>query len=134
MSDCIFCKIIKGEIPCYKIAENKNAIAFLDVTPYSNGHTLIIPKKHYPNLSSTPEKILNDVMKLTKVVVKKLTKSLKPSGFNYVSNENEIAGQCVFHFHLHVIPKYSKNEGFGSKFLGGEKKEVKEIFEILWKK
>ncbi len=113
MKNCVFCKIINNELPSYKLCENKHAIAILDVSPISDGHTLIISKKHYQNFSSCPDEVLSSMSLLSKQVANKLfNSSLKPWGMNYLSNENAIAGQVINHFHIHVIPKYSKNEGF----------------------
>lgn len=112
-NDCIFCKIINKEIPCNLIAENPYAMAFLDIAPSSDGHTLVIPKKHYIDLMSCDQMYLNEVISLAKEVALKIDhSSLKPWGFNYLSNQGAIAGQVVNHFHLHVIPKYAKEEGF----------------------
>lgn len=100
-------------LPSYKLCENEHAIAILDVNPISDGHTLIISKKHYQNFSSCPDEVLSSMSLLSKQVANKLFNSpLKPWGMNYLSNENAIAGQVINHFHIHVIPKYSKNEGF----------------------
>jgi histidine triad (HIT) family protein len=79
IEECIFCQIVKGKVPCKRIAENKNAIAFLDVAPAADGHTLVIPKEHYQDLRSCPENVLNDVIALTKEVANILNNSiLKP--------------------------------------------------------
>ena len=113
MNNCIFCKIVNNEIEAKKVAENKFAVAFLDAFPISAGHCLIVPKKHYDNLSECPKKILNKVSLLVGEVVNKLKKSnLDIKGFNYLSNEQKIAGQEIMHFHVHIIPKYSKKSGF----------------------
>lgn len=113
MKGCIFCKIINNELASYKLCENEHAIAILDASPISDGHTLIISKKHYQNFSSCPDEVLLSMSLLAKKVANKLFNSpLKPWGMNYLSNENAIAGQVINHFHIHVIPKYSKNEGF----------------------
>lgn len=110
---CVFCDIVKGKLPCKKVAENKNALAFLDITPLANGHTVIISKKHYPDWQSTPTEVLKDMVDLSKEVADKISKSkYKPWGFNYLSNQGDIAGQAIFHVHLHVIPKYYKSQGF----------------------
>jgi len=130
---CLFCEIVNKKIPCFKVCENKNAIAFLDVSPVSNGHTLVIPKKHYENFTDTPDDVMKDVMSLAKEVCKILDKALKPSGYNFLSNQNKIAGQCVFHFHLHVVPKYKSEEGFEVKFVNPTKTPVKEIYDKIWK-
>ncbi|MDE6289385.1 MAG: HIT family protein [Ureaplasma sp.] len=112
--NCIFCKIVKKEIPAKIIAESEKAIAFLDISPASVGHTLVIPKKHFIDLAHTSSDYLNSVINLTKFVATILeeTKSLEVWGINYLSNQGSIAGQVVNHFHMHVIPKYSANEGF----------------------
>lgn len=110
---CVFCDIVAGKIPCKKVAENQNALAFLDISPLANGHIVIISKKHYANWQDTPIDVLKDMVELSKIVANKLEKSkYKPWGFNYLSNQGEIAGQAVFHVHLHVIPKYAKDKGF----------------------
>ncbi|MDR0739924.1 MAG: HIT family protein [Mycoplasmataceae bacterium] len=132
--ECIFCKIVNKEIPAKIIAENKGAIAFLDVNPVSDGHTIIIPKKHFMNLSQCSDEYLADVINLTKIVSKNIQDSfLKPWGINYLSNEGNIAGQEIMHFHIHVIPKYGKDEGFkigiGNKYLGNIDKIYNELKE-----
>jgi len=129
--DCIFCKIVDKKIPCYKVGENKNALAFLDVSPISNGHTIVIPKKHFENFTATPDNVLKDVMSLAKKVCKILDKKLKPSGYNFLSNQNKIAGQCVFHFHLHVIPKYTEGEGYELKCNKPTTTPVKDIYDKI---
>ncbi|WP_027124158.1 HIT family protein [Mycoplasmoides pirum] len=116
LENCVFCKIINKEIEAKILDENEFAIAFLDVNPTANGHTIVIPKQHFKDLSSTNEIFLNGVFNLVKSVSKKLKNSkLDPWGINYLSNEGNIAGQEVFHFHVHVIPKYAAGEGFGFK-------------------
>lgn len=115
MNNCLFCKIKTNDLPIKKIAENKNAIAFLDAFPISYGHCLVIPKNHYSNLSECDPHVLHDVIQLTRDVANKLENAnLGIKGFNYLSNQNEIAGQVVMHFHVHIIPKY--NEETGIKF------------------
>ncbi len=113
MKDCVFCGIVAKEVPARIIGENKNALAFLDVNPISDGHTVIISKKHYRNLAETPDDVLTDMISLCKTIANKIDNSkLKPWGFNYLSNQGKIAGQAVMHIHMHVIPKYGKDEGF----------------------
>ncbi|MDR0341463.1 MAG: HIT domain-containing protein [Mycoplasmataceae bacterium] len=113
MDECIFCLIAEKKIKSYTVLENNLAYAFLDINPISKGHTIIIPKKHFSSFSKTDDEYLFAVIDLSKKVASLLqTKFSDIKGFNYLSNENEIAGQSVFHFHMHVIPKYEKNEGF----------------------
>lgn len=117
MSDCIFCKIKTNEIHINKIAENKNAIAFLDAYPISPGHCLVVPKEHCNNLMECDYETLHDVIDLTKIVAEKLQNlDVGIKGFNYLSNQNSIAGQVVMHFHLHIIPKYDSKYGFKFSF------------------
>jgi len=104
--DCIFCKIINGEIPAYKIYEDDDLLAFLDINPVSVGHTLIIPKNHTLDFETISETELNKVMNCAKKISKLLVDKLAADGYSLAQN-NGIA-QEVKHFHLHVIPKYRK--------------------------
>jgi len=104
--NCIFCKIINGDLPCYRIYEDDDILVFLDVNPVSPGHSLIIPKKHTLDLMEIDNDILNKIMNKAKDIAKILVNKLDADGFTLVQN-NGIA-QEVKHFHLHVIPKYSK--------------------------
>ncbi|WP_245600637.1 HIT family protein [Ureaplasma canigenitalium] len=111
--DCLFCKIVKKQIPAKIIDENEHAIAFLDINPASNGHTLVIPKKHYRNVGLTDITYLNGMMRLVKNVTTYLEETfIDITGFNYLSNTNAQAGQIIFHTHIHIIPKYNKDVGF----------------------
>ena len=105
--DCIFCKIIKKEIPSYILYEDDKIISFLDVNPYTPGHCLIVPKEHTLDIYSIPEDTLNHIMKVSKDIARKVTTSLNADGFTLVQNNGFV--QEVKHFHLHIIPKYSKN-------------------------
>lgn len=132
---CIFCDIVNKKIPANIIDENKNAIAFLDINPISDGHTVIISKNHYENLRVCPDEVLSDMICLAKKVAIKISDSkLQPWGFNYLCNDQKIAGQEIMHAHIHVIPKYGKNEGFilhtGTKYVD----DVTKIYTVLTKK
>ena len=105
--DCIFCKIVKGEIPSYKIYEDDMVMAFLDINPYSPGHTLIIPKKHTLDINSISLEEATHIFIKAKEIANLLTKKLKCDGFTLIQNNGFV--QEVKHFHLHVIPKYKKN-------------------------
>ena len=105
MDSCVFCKIIKGELKSQKVYEDEDVIAFLDINPIHKGHTLVVSKKHYDNIYEIPDE---DLKKLI-VVVKKVAIALKKmgaDGVNIVQNNDEAAGQRVFHIHFHVIPRY----------------------------
>jgi len=111
---CLFCEIVKKEIKAYFVEENEGAVAILDAFPASDGHTLIITKKHFANIAEVDEKSWEYLLPLMKKIINKLKNNLPipPQGFNIISNINEIAAQSVFHLHIHIIPKYEKNEGF----------------------
>ena len=104
--NCIFCKIINGDIPSRKLYEDDNFIVILDVGPASRGHALILPKEHYANIYEMPEDLCAEAMKLAKKMAAKMTEALHADGFNILQNNGEAAGQTVFHFHMHLIPRY----------------------------
>lgn len=106
--ECIFCKIIQGEIPSYTIYEDEIVKAFLDISPISNGHTLIIPKKHFENLYDTDLETLKHIEMVSIKLGKKLKESLNCVGITRLQN-NEY-GQEVKHYHMHLIPRYEKHE------------------------
>lgn len=104
--NCIFCKIANGEIPTNTIYEDTMFRVILDAAPASKGHALILPKEHYADLYEIDETVAGEAMKLAKKVAAHVTEVLKCDGFNLVQNNGEVAGQTVFHFHLHLIPRY----------------------------
>ena len=116
MSDCIFCKIAAGEIPSRKIYEDKDLIAIMDLSPTSKGHSLIIPKEHYTNIYDIDEEIAGKVMKTAKKLATKMTVALNCDGFNLLQNNGETAGQTMFHFHMHLIPRYKDADNNMLKF------------------
>jgi len=104
--DCLFCKIIKGKIPCAKVYEDKDFLAFLDINPIAKGHTLIIPKKHFINLLDTDDKYLKKMLPVIKKIMLSHKERLNCNGFN-ILNANEKAGQqSVFHLHIHIVPRF----------------------------
>lgn len=105
-SNCIFCKLASGEIPTNTIYEDEMFRVILDAAPASKGHALILPKEHYANLYEIDTEVAGEAMKLAKKLVIQMTDVLKCDGFNLVQNNGEVAGQTVFHFHLHLIPRY----------------------------
>ena len=118
--ECLFCKIIQKEIKVAIIAENEGAVAILDINPVSDGHTLLITKKHFNNIAEVDEKSWEYLLPLMKKIINKLKNTklpVPPQGFNIISNMNEdmekkVAYQSISHLHIHIIPKYEKNEGF----------------------
>lgn len=130
--DCIFCKIANGEIPSNTIYEDEKFRVILDLGPATKGHALILPKEHFANLYELPEEWAGDVMILAKRMAMKMTEKLNCDGFNLVQNNGECAGQTVFHFHYHLIPRY-KNDGQSIlwKPTSPSAEELKEIHGIL---
>ena len=106
-NNCIFCKIANGEIPSKTIEENDMFRVVLDVGPATRGHALILPKEHYKNLYELPEETAAEAFKLAKKVALKMKEKLNCDGVNIVQNNEEAAGQTVFHFHMHVIPRFT---------------------------
>ena len=112
--NCIFCKIANGEIPSATLYEDEDFRVILDASPATKGHALIIPKEHYANLYELDDELVPKVFMLAKKMIKKLTPILGCEGYNIVQNNGEVAGQTVFHFHMHLIPRYKKDKaGFG---------------------
>ncbi|MFI3328930.1 MAG: HIT family protein [bacterium] len=107
---CIFCKIINNEIPSYKIYEDNNVLAILDISQITYGHTLVIPKKHYENIFDIEEVDLLNIMKVVNNLSKQYKDKLNIEGINIFNNSGEIAGQEVNHFHFHIVPRYAKEE------------------------
>ncbi len=110
MSDCIFCKISNGEIPSNTIYEDDNYRVILDLSPATKGHALILPKQHFANIYEMPEEKVSEAFALAARMAASMTEKLGADGFNIVQNNNEVAGQTVFHFHIHLIPRY-KGDG-----------------------
>lgn len=106
MNDCIFCKIAKGEIPSKTIYEDEMFRVILDLGPATKGHALILPKEHFANLYELPDNYAEALMKVARKVGLLMKDKLSCDGLNLVQNNGEIAGQTVFHFHMHMIPRY----------------------------
>ena len=130
--NCIFCKIINGEIPSHVLYEDEQFKVILDVAPAAKGHALIIPRRHYANLYELPEDMAADAMRLARRMMTTMTQKLGCDGFNIVQNNGEVAGQTVFHFHMHLIPRYH-NDGEILKYIAGEpdREELEQIRRII---
>ena len=105
--NCIFCKIVNGDIPSKMLYEDGEFKVILDLGPATKGHALILPKNHYRTLYELPDDMASKVMLLAKKMASQMTDKLECDGFNLVQNNGEAAGQTVFHFHLHLIPRYN---------------------------
>jgi len=107
--DCIFCEIASKDSEAEIVFENEKFIAFLDINPINYGHTLIIPKAHYDNFLTMPPIELTEMTKLAQYLAGSIKRALKSDGFNIISNNGLSAGQSVFHFHYHIIPRYDND-------------------------
>lgn len=128
MESCIFCKIIKGEVPSTKVYEDNDVVAFLDIKPVNPGHTLVIPKKHYESIHDMPDELVGKVAIAAKKIADAILK-IGAKGINIGMNNGTHAGQIVFHAHVHVIPRYGRDTfslWVGKEYDGNEREEVAE--------
>ena len=109
-SECIFCKIIRGEIPSYKVYEDEHVVAFLDINPLNPGHTLVVPKKHVENILDADPETIARLFTAVQKVAKLLIEKLGAKGVNILHNAGREANQEIMHFHVHVIPRYAKDD------------------------
>ena len=126
--NCIFCKIVKGEIPSHKIYEDEVVLAFLDIDPVNLGHSLVVPKEHFVNIYEIPEETLAHMMKAVKKLSYAIKSGVEADGINVTMNNDKAAGQVVFHSHIHIIARL-ENDGFSlwrgkTPYQKGEKEEV----------
>lgn len=128
--DCIFCKIANGEIPCKKIYEDELVMAFLDLSPHTNGHTLIIPKKHHTNILDMDNNLLAHIQETAKKLFELYKEKLYAAGITLVQN-NEY-GQEIKHYHLHLIPRYKK-DGISVSHTKNGIKDLNEVYEMITK-
>lgn len=111
MDDCIFCKIIKGEVPAHKVYEDDHVIAFLDIMPRSKGHTMVIPKTHAPTILDLPDGDVGPMLLAVKKVTGMINAALEPDGFTMGVNQGDISGQTVKHLHFHIMPRWHGDGG-----------------------
>jgi len=136
MPDCIFCKIVKGEIPCAKILEDDRVLSFVDINPINPGHALVIPKRHYPTLFDMDEEDLQACIVAARKVGRAVHRSTAAEGLNLVQNNYRAAGQLIDHAHFHLIPRY-EGDGFLTSWPGkpygpgGLDAHLKKILEAL---
>jgi histidine triad (HIT) family protein len=129
MADCVFCKIVAGEIPSAKVYEDEHTLAFLDIAPTVPGHTLVIPKKHCVNIFDADEETLAQVMATVKKIAPAVRDAVGARGMHINSNHEAAAGQLVFHLHFHLIPRHNRGEfEFWSqkKYAPGEQEQIAE--------
>lgn len=111
MENCIFCKIVKGEIPSFKVYEDEHSLAFLDIHPKNQGQTLVIPKEHSENIYALSDEIMARLSLVVKKVAVAVKNGLNADGINILMNNEETAGQIIFHTHIHVVPRF-RNDNF----------------------
>jgi histidine triad (HIT) family protein len=114
VSDCIFCKIINGEIPSAKVFENEHVLAFLDISQVTKGHTLVIPKLHNENIFDLEPESARNLFEAVPKIANAIKDEFNPLGMNILQNSGKHAGQEVFHLHLHLLPRYGNGDGFGA--------------------
>ncbi len=116
MSECIFCQIVSGQIPSSKVYEDEEVLAFLDITQVTTGHTLVIPKKHYRNMLEMDAEAASSLFARVPKIAKQLQEKLGASGVNIINNNEEAAGQTVFHTHVHLLPRFDESDGLKLTF------------------
>ena len=120
MSDCIFCKIIAEEIPAAKVYEDEQVLAFLDISQVTPGHTLVVPKEHHRNLLEMDAASASQLFAKIPVIAQKVMKATQADGMNIIANCEEVAGQTVFHTHVHLIPRYGAEDDLKIDFIAHE--------------
>jgi len=105
--DCIFCRIVGGELPSYRVYEDEEVLSILDIRPVNRGHALVIPKEHFQDVHDLPDHLLGKIAIAAKRVAAAQERALGPAGISVAQNNGAAAGQVIFHYHMHVIPKDS---------------------------
>ena len=108
--DCIFCKIIAGEIPCFKLYEDDASLAFMDINPANEGHALVIPKEHAADLHAVSNEAIAATVVTAKKIAGALQRTINPDGLNLLQANGPAAAQSVLHFHMHVLPRFDNDE------------------------
>lgn len=108
--DCIFCKIIAAEIPCFRLYEDEDTLAFMDINPASEGHALVIPKEHFPDVHEVSDAAISSTVVTAKKIASAINKTLNPDGMNLLQCNGPAAAQSVLHFHMHVLPRRDGDE------------------------
>jgi histidine triad (HIT) family protein len=130
MTDCLFCKIARGEIPSQKVYEDDTVFAFLDINPVSPGHTLVIPKEHAQMLLDASDESLERVIKAAKYIAAGILQATGATGFNLVANNHPSAGQLIEHLHFHIIPR-TKDDGI--ELIHGKSAQKEELEKVAQK-
>jgi len=130
--DCLFCKIVAGEIPAQKVDEDEHTIAFMDISPWTRGHALVIPREHSPNLYEIPDEQLARTAAAAKRLAQRMKERLGCDGINLINSCEPAAWQTVFHFHIHVIPRYDDDPlQLPTRPHEGDEEEIAKVAEEL---
>ncbi len=130
---CVFCEIVKGNIPSYKLYEDEDVLAILDIAQVTKGHTLVLPKKHFDSLLDADTEVLQKMIPVIQNLAKQIREKTGCAGINVLNNNGEAAGQSVSHLHFHIIPRYDENDAIVAEFKesGIDVKESAKLLGIL---
>lgn len=128
---CLFCDIIDHKIPCHKLYESEKVIAFLDISQVTKGHTLVLPKKHVKNLLECDNETLHEVFDVVSKLGSKIMLETGAKGMNFLSNLNEVAGQSISHFHVHIIPRFHQDDACEIVFHKSDEQDFSELVRLL---
>ncbi|WP_144463525.1 HIT family protein [Siminovitchia fortis] len=131
MSNCIFCKIVNGELPSAKVFENEDILAFLDISQITKGHTLVIPKVHKEDIFEMDEETAAKLFSAVPKIAQAIKGEFGAKGMNLLNNNGSFAGQEVFHYHMHLIPRYDENDGFSKRFVSHQSEYSSEDLQKL---
>jgi histidine triad (HIT) family protein len=130
--DCLFCKIVAGDVPAQRVDEDEHTIAFMDINPWTRGHALVIPREHTPNLYEIPEDELARTTAAAKRLARRMKERLGCDGINLINSCEPAAWQTVFHFHIHVIPRYDDDPlRLPTRPQEGDPEEIEKVAEEL---
>lgn len=133
--ECIFCKIVAGEIPSFKLCEDEATLAFMDINPLNDGHALVICKDHHPNIYETPAETLAEVVATVRRVARAIDAALAPAGLNVMQANGPAAGQSVYHFHMHVLPRREDDDAkINWGLVPGDMERIKALAEKIKEK
>ncbi|PGS47263.1 HIT family protein [Bacillus sp. AFS041924] len=132
-ANCIFCKIVEGSIPASKVYEDDDVLAFLDLSQVTKGHTLVIPKDHVENIFEMSELTASTYFKKVPLIANAMKETFNVQGVNIINNSGEVSGQTVFHYHMHILPRYGKNDGFDVKWQSNQDQYTNETLQEMAK-
>jgi len=128
--DCLFCAIIAGDIPSRRVYEDDHAVAFLDISPWKRGHTLVVPRRHVDDVLAANE-ALTEIAPAIGATARRLMEKLKADGLNLISSAGAVAGQEVFHLHVHLVPRYTDDAGLRGVFQRDDSIDLDEVFAAI---